>query len=246
MKKLTFLLLIAITTVFIGCEFSENIYINDDGTGKMSFQFDASELMKVSGDAMTETTEKALDSTIVFKELLEEKKDSISELSKEDQEALKALEDFSVHMVMNPENQEMKFDMYTDFNDVNELQDMMTAMNIASSLNEEDKGDNPFSSMVKAGSTKMEYSFKNGIFKRKAEIADKEAHKQALDSLGQAEMMFAASNYSLNYHFSKPIKSVSNEKAMFSADKKSFKLEVSYLDYLKDPGILNLEVVLED
>jgi hypothetical protein len=177
--------------------------------------------------------------------MLEAKKDSIAQLPKEEQDVLKALEKFSMHMIMNPESQKMIFDMYTDFNDVGELQDMMETMNNASSLNKKDQGNNPFSSFVGNGATKMEYSFKKGVFKRKATIIDREVYQKAIDSIGEAEMMFASSNYILNYHFPKPIKSVSNENAMFSDDRKSLKLEVSYLDYLKDPELLNLEVVLE-
>jgi hypothetical protein len=55
------------------CQFSENIYINEDGTGKMEFSFDGTELMKMAGDGMGEANEKAMDSTFSFKELFEGK-----------------------------------------------------------------------------------------------------------------------------------------------------------------------------
>lgn len=243
MKK--FLLFSCISILLSGCQFSENIYINDDGTGKMALVFDGSELMKMSGDS-TKTSEKAVDSIIVFKELLEEKKDSIAQLPVEEQESLKSLENFTMHMKIDPESQEMKFDMFTDFKNVEELQDVMAAMRKANSLGkEEDDKDNPFSSFGNSTATEMEYSFKKGVFKRKATIVDKELHQQTLDSIGEAEMMFASSTYVLNYHFPRPIKSVSNENALFSADKKSFKLEISFLEYIKNPEILNLEVELE-
>lgn len=226
------------------CQFSENIYINDDGSGKMSLVFDGSELMKMGSDS-TKTSEKAIDSIIVFKEMLEEKKDSIAQLSKEEQESLKSLENFTMHMKIDPENQQMKFDMFTDFKNVDELQDAMAAMSKANSLGKKEEEDNPFSSFGNSTATEMDYSFKKGIFKRKATIVDKELHQQVIDSIGEAEMMFASSSYVLNYHFPRPIKSVSNENALFSADKKSFKLEISFLEYIKNPEVLNLEVELE-
>src|SRR5690606_27382341 len=132
MKKLSFLFL-SISALLTSCQFSENIYINDDGSGKMFLVFDGSELMKMGSDS-TKTSEKAIDSIIVFKEMLEEKKDSIAQLSKEEQESLKSLENFTMHMKIDPENQQMKFDMFTDFKNVDELQDAMAAMSKANSL----------------------------------------------------------------------------------------------------------------
>src|SRR5690606_28195076 len=244
MKKLYFLFL-SISVFLTSCQFSENIYINDDGSGKMSLVFDGSELMKMGGDS-TQTSEKAIDSILVFKEFLKEKMDSIAQLSKEEQESLKSLENFTMHTKIDPESQEMKVDMFTDFKNVEELQDVMAAMSKANSLGkDEEDEDNPFSSFGNSTATEMEYSFKKGVFKRKATIVDKELHQQALDSIGEAEMMFASSSYVLNYHFPRPIKSVSNENALFSADKKSFRLEISFLEYLKNPEVLHLEVKLE-
>lgn len=244
MKKLYFLFL-SISILLTGCQFSENLYINEDGTGKMSLVFDGSELMKMGGDS-TKTSEKAIDSIIVFKEFLKEKKDSIAQLSVEEQESLKSLENFTMHTKIDPESQEMKVDMFTDFKNIEELQDVMAAMGKANSLGKgEEDEDNPFSTFGNNTATEMEYSFKKGVFKRKATIVNKELHQQTIDSIGEAEMMFASSSYVLNYHFPRPIKSVSNENALFSADKKSLKLEISFLEYLKNPEILNLEVELE-
>ena len=59
-------------------------------------------------------------------------------------------------------------------------------------------------------------------------------------------LMFGSSTYKLNYHFPKPIKSVSNETAMFSADRKTVTIEYGFMDYIANPEALNLEVVLED
>lgn len=243
MKKLYFLFL-SISVLLTSCQFSENIYINDDGSGKMSLVFDGSDLMKMSGDS-TQISEKPIDSIIVFKEFLKEKKDSIAQLSFEEQESLKSLEGFTMHTKIDSENQEMTVDMFTDFKNVEELQNAMAAMSKANSLGKKEDEDNPFSSFGNSAATEMEYSFNKGVFKRKATLVNKELHQQVLDSIGEAEMMFASSSYVLNYHFPRPIKSVSNENALFSADKKSFKLEISFLEYIKNPEVLNLEVELE-
>ena len=249
MNKFYVLLVLAISVVLNSCQFSENIYINDDGSGKMEFSFDGTQLMQMAGDKMGEKQEKAIDSTFSFKELFSTMQDSISKLSAEEQQKIKSLESFSMHMVMNPETSEMKFDMFTNFKTVNELQDMFKAMKNFGDLkgNEQAKdGNNPFSSFGGDGSTELDYNYDGKTFKRIAKIIDKEAHKQVTDSLGEMSMMFASSIYKLNYHFPKRIKSVSNETAMFSEDRKSVTIEYGFMDYLSNPEALNLEVVLED
>ncbi len=231
---------------FTSCQFSENIYINDDGSGKMEFSFDASEIMQMAGDEMVKDGEEAMDSTIVFKELFEEKKDSISELPLEEQERLKSLENFSMHMLMNPESKEMVFNLFANFKSVNELQDMFAAMNKMQSIGKSGIDENnPFGAFA-SNATDLNYQYDGKKFIRTAKIVDKELHNQSLDSLGEMAMMFASSKYKINYHFPKKIKSISNKEAMFSDDRKSFTIEYGFMEYLQNPESLNLEVDLED
>lgn len=251
MNKYFLLALSLMMVCFTSCQFSENIYINEDGSGKMSFTFDASELMQMAGDEMAKEGEERVDSMMVFKDFLEEKKDSIAKLPKAEQAKLKALENYKMHMIMDPEKKEMTFDLISDFKSVAELQNMFDAMNNASNF--QGKGEskvndpnNPFSAFAEGGTTEMNYTFKNNTFTRTAKIVDEEAYKTMVDSIGEMAMMFGSSKYKLNYHFPRKIKSVSNEDAMFSADGKTLTLEYGFMDYLADPKIFNLEVVLED
>ncbi|MDH7911771.1 hypothetical protein [Winogradskyella sp. SYSU M77433] len=249
MKKV--LLVCLLFAAVFSCNFSENIYINEDGTGKMEFSFDGSQLMQMGGEKMAGESEERIDSTIVFKDFFEEKKDSIAQLSKEEQDKLKALEPFTMTMLMDPETSELKMKIFNDFKDVNELQDMFKAMNNVSNLKGKGATDpmdnsNPFSSFGEDGATDLKYRFDGKIFKREATIVDEEAYSKLTDSLGQLEIMFGASKYKLNYHFPRRVKSVSNEKAMFSQDGKTLTLEYGFMEYLKNPKALDLEVILED
>lgn len=249
MNKLFAIVVLVMSIVLTSCQFSENIYINEDGSGTMEFTFDGTQLMQMAGDKMSETQEKPIDSTFSFKELFSAMSDSITQLSAEEQQKIKSLEPFSMHMVMNPETSQMKFDMFTNFKSVNELQDMFKAMKSFGDLQGKEKTkdlNNPFSSFGADGSTDLDYNYDGKMFKRTAKIVDKEAHKQVTDSLGQMAIMFGSSTYKLNYHFPKRIKSVSNEKALFSDDRKSVTIEYGFIDYLSNPEALNLEVVLED
>lgn len=249
MNRFFLLLALIFSIVLTSCQFSENIYINDDGSGKMEFSFDGTQLIQMAGDKIADTQEKAIDSTFSFKELFSTMRDSISKLSAEEQQKLKRLEPFSMHMVINPNTSEMKFDMFTDFKTVTELQDMFKAMNGFGDLKGKQQANtpnNPFSSFGGDESTELNYNYDGRIFKRTAKIIDKEAYTQVTDSLGQMGMMFGSSTYKLNYHFPKRIKSVSNQTALFSEDRKSVTVEYGFMDYIANPEALNLEVILED
>ncbi|WP_299223998.1 hypothetical protein [uncultured Aquimarina sp.] len=251
MKKVSLLVqafLVAI--LLVGCQFSEDLHINEDGSGKISFNFDGSEIMQIAGDKVTEGTEKekVIDSTLIFKDFLEEKKDSIAKLPAEEQEKLKKLENFKMHMLMNPQSKEMKFDLYSEFKGVEELGDVFNSFKTASTIGNQNKitppGD-PTVSPEGEDPTRVVYSYKKNKFKRVTEILDKEKLKMSLDSLEQMKMFLASSKYKINYHFPKKIKKISSEKAMFSQDGKSFTLEVGFLEYMEDPTVLDVEVELE-
>jgi len=257
----------AFTLALTSCQFSENVYINEDGSGTMEFKMDASEMMEMVGQmggGQTEGDEesdgqsngmkgmdKAMDSTIVFKDFLRDNRDSISKLSLEDQQKIRALEDFKMHMLMDPETKKMVFNLSTEFKSADKLQDMFKAMNNFSNL----QGSNdalqnapasPFSGMGEGSSTDVQYSFDGTVFKRTGVILNEELHEQSIDSLGESAMVFASSEYTINYHFPRPVKSFSKEGALFSEDRKTVTYEVGFLEVLKDPKLLSFEVILED
>ncbi|WP_179319152.1 hypothetical protein [Winogradskyella helgolandensis] len=254
MKKVFTLLMCAVLLALSSCQFSENIYINEDGSGTVKFSMDASEMMDVLeqlGDDASGEMSKAVDSTIVFKDFLVEYKDSIENLSLKEQEKIKAMEDYKLHMVMDPDKKKMFFDIETDFDNANELRDMYKAMNNFNSLKgDETASDNlplsPFSSMGNEGSTLVSYSYDGKVFKRSAEIIDVEKHQQSLDSIDKSAMMLGSSKYRINYHFPKAVKSFSKQGAMYSEDRKTVTYEVAFIDMLKNPELLDIEVVLED
>lgn len=234
------------------CQFSENIYMNEDGSGKMEFVIDASELMEMAaGMSENSDTTKMKDTTIVFRDMLKEKRDSIATLPQEDQDKLKSLENFTMHMEANADTKKVIINLSTEFKNPKELREMFEALNSFSNLQgsggiQNNPGSNPFSSLGADGSTDINYAYDGTVFKRTSNIVDAEAHKQQLDSLGEMSMMFGGSNYQLNYHFPRPIKSSSAENAMYSADRKTISVEAGFLEVLKKPELLNIEVMLED
>lgn len=251
MRNILKALFLGFAMVICSCEFAENIYINEDGSGKMEFSFDGSALMEIAGDDIANDSSEKIDSTISFKELMEEQKDSIAQLPKEDQEILKKLEDFNMHVKMDPEINQMLFDINTEFKNVSKLTNMMEAMNHLSKLSEGEANNNvesnsPMDGLTNGDFTEMNYSYENNVFKRITVITDQEGYENAMLNIGDMESMFSSSNYTLNYYFPKKIKSVSNENAVISDDGKSFTLTYDFMNYMKDPESMNLEIILED
>ncbi|MEZ4855778.1 MAG: hypothetical protein R2812_04780 [Gelidibacter sp.] len=243
MNKLCILAFALFSVCFTSCQFSENIYLNEDGSGKMAFVFNGDQLMEMAGDKFSEDSKKKMDTTIVFKDFLEQNKDSISKLSDEEQQKLKTLENFSIRTLMDSEAKKMEFDMTTDFKSISELQDMFSTMNKMQSLTNA-TGTSP--SITTNKTTQLHYMFDGHKFSRKATIIDEALLKKQTDSLESAKDMFASSKYTLNYHFPSAIKSVSNNNAVLSDDRKNLILEYNLIDYLKNPKGLDLEVILED
>ncbi|WP_340203425.1 hypothetical protein [Ascidiimonas sp. W6] len=249
MNKIFNCFLALLLVVLTSCNFSEELFLNTDGSGRLSIKFDGSELLKMGNDmGSIEGSGKVMDSVISFKKLLEEKKDSIATLTEEEQEKLKKLEPFNLHMVMNEETGDMKIDMYTDFTEVSELSDVFSAFQNAGAFGNQGMGASQSQQdILSTGEpTEMSYTLNGNTFKRTNKVVDYDLLQKNVDSLGKMELFLGSSTYKLIYHFSTPVKSVSKKGAFYSEDRKTVTIEVPFMDYMRDPEILNLEIELSN
>jgi hypothetical protein len=218
-----------------------------DGSGSMSMELDLSEMMSMGAMSEVETAEEKVDTLIYMKDFLEEKKDSISKLPKADQEKLKKLEKYKVHINMDSKEEVMKYNISVDFKNASEANDIINAMKQVENIGPSSSSDNVDDKEEETPDIiGVRYSFENNTFKRDAFIKDVKLHKQQVDSLKQTEAFFTGSIYALNYTFPRKIKNSSNPKAVFSNDKKTIVIKTPFLDYFKDPDVLDLMVELED
>lgn len=237
--------LAVLTTVFLAaCNFTEEIYFNPDGSGKMNIAFDGSEMMQMIPENDSIATDQVIDSTLVFKDFLIEKKDSIAKLPLEEQANLKKLEPFSLHMQVDATMGIMNFEMFTDFKNVSEVNDAFNTFQNASTVGPS-AGGKPMPSNSGNEATKVDYIFNGANFSRKASIKDQELFQQSIDSLQSAEMFLSSSTYTFKYHFPKRVKSTNIEEATFSMDGKTMIYEVNFMDMMKDPESIQIEVELE-
>ncbi|MGH2665684.1 hypothetical protein [Flavobacterium sp.] len=242
MKKVLFLLFSIISLT--SCTFTEDIYINPDGSGKYTLDMDGSSMMAmIPKDSVR--NEKSIDSVFSFRELFAAKKDSISKLPKEEQEKLKKLEKFNMRMKMDLKAQQFLFSMNTDFKNVTELQDAMSNMNAFQNVGKNKMQGNPMAPSGGFGGNNsiLKYSYNGKKFIRKA-IIDKNAIKKVEnDSMAESyKMIYASSKYVIKYHFPKPVKSISNSTALFSEDRKTVTVEYPFNEYMDNPEKLNFEI----
>jgi hypothetical protein len=250
MKTTKLLLALLVLAGLTSCNFTEEIYVNNDGTGKFSIQMDGSALMAMAGKEIENNPDanKVIDSTFSFKDVFAAKKDSISKLPAEQQERLKKLENFTMGMKMNAAEQQMLFTMATDFKSVGELEDAMSSMSSMSALGKDIDKSNPLAQAEGIGNnnSKLKYTYDGKKFTRKATLFKKEVVETGNDSLSEAyNMIFESSTYTIKYHFPKKIKKVSSSNAVISDDKKTVTIEYPFMDYMKEPEKLNFEIEFE-
>ncbi len=244
MKKIIFLFGVSLS--LLSCQFSETMVINEDGSGRMALSVDLSEMMAFGGEMSQDSSFVKQDTIIAFRDILEEKKDSIAQLPMAEQDRLKAMSKYNLKIDTDPEINKMVVDMFVDFTSVSEANELMkgfeqTAEFIPGMKNDPDAEESDPQPEILG----VTYSFKKSVFKRDAFIKDNERHKAQVDSMQQAEAFMSGMNYTLKYTFPKRIKKTSTSDAKVSADGKTVTLERSFVDYFKNPDLLDLTVELE-
>ncbi|WP_461305014.1 hypothetical protein [Aureisphaera sp.] len=245
-KQLFYFLALALLTV--SCQFNETLTLNEDGSGRISISMDMSEMMAFSGELSDSAKVEKMDTLIRMKDVLEDKKDSIAQLPAKQQAKLKKLENFNFHTVMDSEKQEMFFNLYANFKNVNEANDLMSAFESSGDFipSAGPGGGDIYSDPDSGGMMAVNFSYENGKFVRDAFITDKEKHRVQMDSIKNAEAFMSSMKYRIKYTFPRRIKTVSVDNARFSLDGKTVEFEVPFIDYFKDPDVLDLEVELEN
>lgn len=289
MKLLKLLSVALFVFSLTSCSIAEKVIINENGSGKFAYEIDGSKMMSMMGSAFKEisaddsekskkkkkkkskdiveeenkTTKKVIDSTFTFKEMFAAKQDSISKLPIEEQEKIKKMERFSIRMVMDDEKEIMNYSIFTDFNTIAELQDVMTPLQSMKSLSPAGQKTGGLGMAPDALEEKSstQYFYDGKTFKKTVsslekkregvEATDKEVSPESeklaeeLKLKESFEMFYAQSDYKVVCQFPKPVKKVSIEGALYSEDRKTITIEYSLKDYMENPDKLNFEVIFE-
>lgn len=246
-KKVLFLVCFAFSLT--SCQFTETMVLYEDGSGTIAVEVNMSEMMAFGDEALQDSSAVKMDTIINVKQFLEEKKDSIALLSKEKQMKLKKMERFNIRVIIDSETSEMKYSTLTSFKDVSEANDIANGLSEATDFIPDMNSDPDLEQSEKEEDSPeiigVNYSFEKGIFKRDAYIKDVVLHQREVDSLQEAEAYLGSAKYTLKYTFPRPIKKASDPEATLSNDKKSLTLKKGFIEYYKNPDLLDLEVELE-
>ncbi len=245
--KYKLFLLACLAVLCAGCQFTETMVLQQDGSGTMKVEVNLNEMMAFSQMSGGDTALVKLDTLIKMKDFLREKKDSIATLPEKDREKLEKMENFNFHINMDSEAGIMVYDISTKFRSVSEANDILNGVEQAGNLlptsaatpgQDQEEEDTPELIGV-------EYSYKNNTFRRNGYIIDKTLHQQQVDSLKKTEAFFGSSNYTLDYTFPKKIKKAILNGEPLTTEGKSIVIKRPFIQYFKNPDILDLEVELE-
>lgn len=247
MKKLKIAAALLTGLLWTSCHFTEEIHLNEDGSGSIALSFDGSQLLSLSDSATVAEQPKRMDSIVRFSDVLDEKRDSIRKLPPEEQERLEKLRPYEMRMITDHEAGEMRFILSRKFREISEVGDAFNAFQDAGALDPA-KGENtPMEPTDQVSqSTEVVYSFKGNTFSRRGIVVDSALHQQRIDSLRGSESFLEESTYKLEIHFPRRVRSANVSNATLSMDGKTLFYEVAFLEYLLKPEVLDLEVILED
>lgn len=271
MKKIKLITTLVFILSLVSCSITEKMIINEDGTGKFSYEIDGSKMMSMMGSAMKDESsstkkkknkkdsvnKKVIDSTFTFKEMFADKQDSIAKLPLAEQEKIKKMEKFSMHMVMDEENGIMNYTMFTDFESVKELQDVMSPVETMKNVSPAGKqaGGMGMASDELQDNSSTSFFYDGKKFKKIVSLKEKvkEENPEEDEELSDEDeiaasmkesldMFYTQSNFRVVYEFPKAVKKVSIANALYSEDRKTITIEYPLKDYMENPASLNFEV----
>jgi hypothetical protein len=175
MKNIKFVIVFLVATLFVGCNITEKMTINSDGTGKVSYNFNMSKFVetiskmgskeKESAKAIFSDSDKDIDSTFHFKDFKEMAIKKGDTLTPEQIVMFEKLEKFSVHSVMNKKNGQAYFELFGSFNNVDELNNLESPTSTLQKAT--GKSGDPMSGMGGMfNDTKTTLTFKGNLFSR--------------------------------------------------------------------------------
>mgnify|MGYP006207264819 CR=1 FL=1 len=164
-------------------------------------------------------------------------------------------------MVMKEAEGIFQYEMFSDFKNPTELQDMISPVNSLSDVVPNGKKASDLESMKNSGVTR--YAFDGKKFSKQVTVKPKEQlkedYKKGFEKEGSdseeaealanqmtqsMEMVMTESNYEMTVTFPKKIKKVSVANAKISKDKKSVTISYPMKDYMESKN-LNFEVETE-
>ncbi len=252
MKKRNAWWLLMFVVLFASCSTKEEIEIKSDGSGTLVMKTDLGKMIDMlksfsQGDELKKDgLDRPLDTVMLVKDFIDTAKDVPA-----DKKAL--LRDGKIHLALNMNDSKGNFDMEFPFKSGSDLQKLYESLNSSTGGLKNLFGNSGDSSQLQqAGGDKgmpqiasaYDVVIKDGLYSRKvnkqryAEFAD----ASKLDELKKMGGMLGDLNYTLSVKLPRPIKKISNPKAVLSDDKKIARLSVDLMDVFEHPELLDIDI----
>ncbi len=265
MKKL--ILLLAVLVTAFSCNVTETLIFDENGSGEYFTKYDLSEAMKQIGamgpegsaDNKDEKNSKVMDTLIVFSDIMEVYKDSVAALPENERLVLESLKGMYMKINANEAEKEMEFGVGLKFKSLEDLKDIQKKIRAAQAMSQKDgeldkMKENPMMSML-FGSDESELAFeyndkyftRNTFFELPEDMSLEDVLLSEEDASDESfQQMLSNASYSVKLKFPKKIKSYSIEGAKLSEDGKSLEYTFNWVEYLKNPKVLDVKVEFED
>jgi len=263
------LIVLFIFGVFLtSCNVTESIVFSDNQSGEYLITYQMGDAMKAFAESMgkgsdnSEKKEKGevMDTTMVFAEIMETYKDSVAALPEEKRLAMEAVKDMFMTMKMDEDEGVMDIGIGLKFDSLDDLKNIQEKIQKVQSLNGQGdqlnamKDGSPIGKFMGADGENIVYNLTANGFERITAMQLTEDELQTMDELfdetdeEDKEFMeyFEESYYNVKLRFTKPIKSVSFEGAEISKDRKTVTYKANWIEYLKNPLLLDVKVEFVD
>lgn len=243
-QKMKFIKAFLLLFLVSSCQVTETITINADGSGTI----EAVELreensyMQLAGDQYSRE-DVFQDTTYIFKDYIKKYNETFLKYQLAEQQLFEKYQNVKVQIKKSSFEKEFRTVFNQNFNTVSEIADLYKTEDYADDIR------NNYALTAENHYYKIEYNFKEKVFRRLVSITNPIEFQNAKDWFANMDPKYKSlkltQTYTLRYHFPGKIKSVSNEKAILSSDKKSLILEFQLSECLQNPEMTSLEVVLE-
>jgi len=263
MKKLLLLLILAFFVT--SCTVTESIIFKENGSGQFMATYEMGDAMKIFSNAMggkdsdKKKSGKVMDTTMVFADIMEMYKDSVAALPENKRLAMEAVKDMFMTMRIDESKEEMNFGVGLNFNSIDDLKDIQEKIKKAQSLNAQNdqiemmKSGSPLGKFMGDNDDKVTYSMTENSFSRLTTLPENydETGVEALFDESNPEdkefmTHFENAYYTVKLTFPRPIKSVSVKDTELSEDRKTVTYKKNWLDYIKNPLLLDVNIELVD
>ncbi|WP_179344099.1 hypothetical protein [Winogradskyella ursingii] len=266
MKNIIFLL--ALACVFTSCNVTESIVFNSDNSGEYLVKYQMGDAMQAFNDAMggdnsnDENKEKGevMDTTMVFADIMATYKDSIASLPEKKQLAMEAVRNMFMNMKLDEDAGIMDIGIGMKFESIEDLKNIQDKIKKVQSLNQQGdqleamKSGSPLGKFMGTDDSTVRYDLTTDGFSRTTMVSVTEESEEVMEELfdetdeGDKEFIkyFEESYYNVKLTFPKAVKSVSFEGAEISADRKTVSYRANWLDFIKNPKLLDVNVEFVD